>query len=591
MHRFAVFIVDRARTVVVCTALATLLLVLQIPRLDIHFDPESSLPPSHPFVQTDRMIREDFGGRKTTLLAVIPREGSVWRLPVLHRIHALTQEALGLDGLMRHTMMSLASPNMRHLEDRHGTISEDYLMREPPAGEAELAEVRRRYLANPLAQGMVVSSDDTAAILLLDFWNETDLHQIAREVKALADRFTDDVAGVYLAGEPIVINDNFEYSVRLVPMFGGSFLAIMIVLYISFRSVQGMLIPMLTALLSVLCDLGVMALVGVDIDPWNLVVPILVVTIAAGHSAQMMKRYYEELSVRGDNRAAVVATVDRIGPVMIAAGTTAAIGFATLVVFGVPAISGYGLATAYGIASAVVLEMTFIPALRSLLPVRMADIQPPARRGWLGRILDAIAAAAAAGTGRAVIFAGASLVLAVAVVGAVQIRGWASLEEYWLSGGRAQHDLGVIREHFPGTNTMTVLIEGEPGSAQTPEVVHFLDGLGAELLRDPACARTTSLADLLRFVRQVFDPDSGDELPEDSRSVAQLVYLGGSPAFERFVDRSYSRTVLWAYLTTDASDAMRNLLARARDYAAAHPLDGIATVHIAGGGGGPSRMR
>ncbi len=585
LHRYATFIVDRARSVVIGTLVVTGFLAVQIPSIGVHFDPESSLPPDHPFVRIDRMIREEFGGRNTVVMAVIPPQGSVWTAPVLRRVHALTQEILDLDGLMRHTMVSLASPSMRHLEDRAGTVTEDYLMREPPADPVDVEEVRRRYLANPLARGIVVSSDDRAALLILDFWDGTDVSAIAEPVIALADRFTDATAGVYVFGEPIFIHEEFEYAVTTAPLFGVSFLAIMVVLYASFRSVQGMLVPMLTALLSVLCDLGMMALLGVDIDPWNQAVPILVVTIAAGHSAQMMKRYYEELAIHRDNRAAVIATVDRIGPVMLAAGTTAAVGFAALAIFGVPAISGYGLATAYGIASAVALEMTFIPALRSLLPVRMADVQPAVRRGRTVRVLERIADTAVRPQGRIVVLGTAAAVLAVAVLGSLQIRPWASLREYLLAGSRGRRDLEMIEQHFTGTNTMTVLVEGDPGSAQSPAVVRFLDGLGVELRADAAVATTSSLADLIRFIRRVFDPESRGELPEDARTLAQLVYLGSSPAFERFVDRAYARTVLWVYLRTDASDAVRGVLERAERYAAAHPPGEGTRVHIAGGTG------
>jgi predicted RND superfamily exporter protein len=51
-----------------------------------------------------------------------------------------------------------------------------------------------------------------------------------------------------------------------------------------------------------------------------------------------------------------------MGPVMIAAGGVATLGFAALSLTGIPAIIGFGLACAYGIASVVVLEMTFVPA-------------------------------------------------------------------------------------------------------------------------------------------------------------------------------------------------------------------------------------
>ncbi len=585
LHRYATFIVDRAWQVVAGTLLVTGFLAAQIPSLGVRFDPESSLPPNHPFVRIDRLIRQEFGGRKTIVMAVIPREGTVWTIPLLARVHALTQGALDLDGLMRHTLVSLASPNMRHLEDRAGAIVEDYLMRDPPGDAADVEEVRRRFAANPLARGMVVSPDERAALVILDFWDDADIHRVAESVTALADRFTDATARVHVFGEPIFVHEDFQYSATMAPLFAISFVAIMIVLYLSFRSLQGMLVPMVTALFSVVGDLGVMALVGVDINPWNQAVPILVVTIAAGHSAQMMKRYYEELALRRDNRAAVIATVDRIGPVMLAAGTTAALGFAALAIFGVPAITGYGLATAYGIACAVCLEMTFIPALRSILPVRLRDAEGAVHRGRAVRVLEALASAALDRRGRVVMLGAAVAVLVVSVWGAMHLRPWASLREYLLAGSRGRIDLEVIQRHFPGTNTMTVLVEGPPGAAQSPAVVQFLDGLGAELRADPTVTTTASMADLVRFIRGVFDPESGGELPSDPETLAQLVYLGSSPAFERFVDRSMSRSVLWAYLATDASDAVGALLARAERYHAAHPLgDGIA-VHIAGGTG------
>src|SRR5438093_10420752 len=139
-------------------------------------------------------------------------------------------------------------------------------------------------------------------------------------------------------------------------------------LLVSFRSVQGMLVPMLTATLSTLWGLGLMGWTGIVIDGWNVAVPILLIAIAAAHSAQMLKRYGEEIERTHDNHTAMVASTVAMGPVMVAAGSTAALGFASLALFGMRSIGNFGLSCTYGIANAVALEMTFIPALRALLP-------------------------------------------------------------------------------------------------------------------------------------------------------------------------------------------------------------------------------
>src|SRR5204862_46478 len=181
-----------------------------------------------------------------------------------------------------------------------------------------------------------------------------------------------------------------------------TFLLIALMLLVSFRSVQGMLIPMLTATLSTIWGLGLMGWTGIVIDGWNVAVPILLIAVAAAHSAQMLKRYAEEVDRTHDNAAAVVSSTVSMGPVMIAAGTTAALGFASLALFGVRSIGNFGLACAYGIASAVLLEMTFIPALRSLLP---APRRAPAEGGLTAGVLSLLHRAIMHAGGRRVIAA------------------------------------------------------------------------------------------------------------------------------------------------------------------------------------------
>ena len=96
--------------------------------------------------------------------------------------------------------------------------------------------------------------------------------------------------------------------------------------------------------------------------------PILILAVGAGHSVQMLKRYYEEFARERDSERAVISSVAKIGTVMIAAGLTAALGFLSLLTFDAPSMRAFGFFTAMGIVSTVVIELTFVPALRALLP-------------------------------------------------------------------------------------------------------------------------------------------------------------------------------------------------------------------------------
>src|SRR5205809_175006 len=247
-----------------------------------------------------------------------------------------------------------------------------------PETPEEIATLRARLDDEPALRGVLVTPDQRAALVLLDFYDGVSGQDVVARTASLAEPYGGRPLDFYFAGEPMFVMASLEQSREIAWRIPLTFLVIAGMLLLSFRSVQGMLVPMLTATLSTLWGLGLMGWTGIVIDGWNVAVPILLIAVAAAHSAQMLKRYGEEVERRRDNRAAVIASTVSMGPVMVAAGATAALGFASLALFGVRSIGNFGLSCAYGIASAVLLEMTFIPALRALLP---APRRVPAARG------------------------------------------------------------------------------------------------------------------------------------------------------------------------------------------------------------------
>jgi uncharacterized protein len=227
--------------------------------------------------------------------------------------------------------------------------------------------------------------------------------------------------------------------------------------------------------------------------------------------------------------------------------------------------------------------MTFVPALRSLLPAPKAAMS---KGGVAQRILTLLERAIRDRGGRPVLIA-AGVALLLAAVGATQIRTYGSTREYLARGSLPRLHLEEIERHFPGTVTMTVLYDGPQQSVTALEVLRHMEGLSTELQRDPLVWRTTSLVDLIKILHQTFNPDAADpyRLPDSQDLVSQLAYLGNSPAFERFIDREYTKSLLVAYLRDDDSARVGPLLERARAWVAANPPPAGVRVLIAGGVG------
>src|SRR6185369_16744082 len=79
---------------------------------------------------------------------------------------------------------------------------------------------------------------------------------------------------------------------------------------------------------------------------------------------------------------AIRVAVAKVGPVMLTAGTIAALSFFSLAAFRTHTIRNFGLLAGFGIVATLLVELTLIPALRAMLPApRQRELSSAARSG------------------------------------------------------------------------------------------------------------------------------------------------------------------------------------------------------------------
>jgi predicted RND superfamily exporter protein len=584
LKRYAEFVVRHAWLVLLLSLAATGIIASGMARLRVNLDPEQQLPGDHPYVIVDRKIRKEFGGKNFVAIALLPRSGTVWRPDTLQTVHDMTLDLLDARGVIRQNVVSLSSPYVRVPRERDGVLAVEYLMQEVPADEAGVAALRELYKSEPLFKGTVVSDDERAAMILADFYDDIGVAEITETVERLVAKYRSNEIEVAVTGAPIFDNTEGILVRQQSHYFALTIAATLLILWLAFGQVQGVILPSATALLSTALALGFMGFAGIPMNGWTAAVPLVVVTVAAGHSAQMLKRYYEEFARCGDRAVAVVESTRRIGAVMMAAGGTAGCGFAALAMLGIPALGHFGLGVACGIFAAVVLEMTFMLALRVVWPTgRATGGEGPLSR-WLGLALRPIESALSASP--RLVLAGFIAIALLAAAGYPRLTTEINPRTYWSEQSQVGHDLRVFETHFPGTTTITVLLEGGAGSMKTPEAMTVMTGLQEAMARDPGVERTSSIADVIRRTYQVFAPEeaAASGFPADPGLIAQLFYLAESPAFGRYVDRSYSRSVVLGFLKGEDSALVRRVIVRLEEYLAQHPPRQVR-VSLAGGVG------
>ena len=583
LERYSQFVSRHAWLVLAVTLAATLMLASGMGRLAVNLDPQQQLPPDNPYIAVDRKIRAEFGGKNFVAIALVPRSGTVWRSDVLRAVHDLTLDLLNSPGIIRQNVVSLSSPYVRVVRDRGGVLAADSLMKEVPEDDAGIRALRDLYESEPLVKGSVVSNDERAALVLADFYDDRKETEIAATVHRAIAKVRSPEIQIAVTGSPILSDMETTLVGQQRIYFLGTVSAIVLVLYFAFGQIQGIVLPLTTALLSTLWAMGFMGFAGIPLNPWTTSVPLVVVTVAAGHSAQMLKRYYEEFARLGNRQAALVEATKKIGLVMMAAGATASAGLAALALLGNPTHTQFGLGVASGFLAAVILEMTFMLALRALWPTgRSPGKEGPLAR-WLGILLQPLETAVLKHP-RGIVFGFLGIAL-VAAAGIPGLRTDFNAQDYWSEKTEIGRDLRVFMKHFPSTTTMTVLLEGEPGSMKTPEAIRVMSDIQRVLAEDSEVGRTSSIADIIRRTYEVFAPEeAGHDLPADPNLIAQLFFLAESPAFERYVDRTYSRSVVFGFFNRENSGLTRRAIERVENALRQHPPEGIQ-VSLAGGVG------
>lgn len=584
------WVVSKRRLVLLLAGLVTAIALWSATSLRIVIDPGAILPQSHPFVSSKATLEGVFKEYYVIMVTVTPAAPTTSRTSVLEKVRRITDGLRASKGIINSTLLSVAAPNAKAISAGEGGFVVTpfrELLHDPE-------RLRRALDENPLYRRVIVSKDDNAFAVIAEFMPEpSGYNAILSRVEPLIDAERDPSVRIAMSGHASILGQIERFSARMVVLFPAAILIVAFILYGAFRSIQGMLLPLVTANLAVIWALGVMGASGFPLDVFNATTPILILAIAAGHAVQILKRYYEEYSrLRQDtltnaveaNRLAIVTSVARVGQYMVAASVIASAGFLSLMVFEIRSVKVFGLFTGLGIISALIIELTFMPALR-------ASIRPPnwpfAMRpdGWWWRGLRNSLRSAA--SQRRTIGTWAA-VLVIAALGATQTIVDNSNKANFAPWTQVRKDDDQINADFAGTQALYIMVDTkEADGVKRSEVTAGIRAIQRALEQLPGVGRTISIVDFLDRMHQVVggkQVDSHSEIPAAAAAQYLLLYsMSGTPEDLRsFVDNDYRRANIKVFVHRDDSRFVLDLVSRAQTVARQHLPPGLS-ITFAGG--------
>jgi len=562
--------------VLVLLALATAGFAMQIPRIVVEVSPEGMRLVGHPETIYYERYLEQYGSDEVVLLELWSEDVfSTESLAVLCR---LTDEILGYENVDR--VVSLC--NVDDIRGSAEGIVIEPFFEEAPREEAEREAVRRDVHDNPLFFGNLVSRDDRSTLLVVELDRSGEdfprkRRELVGKIQALAARARTDGVTLNVAGFPVIATVLPALMVSdqriFIPLV---LLLIVVTLMVAFRSFWGILLPLVTVVLSVVWTLGFLVLCGKKVEIVTNVLPPLVLVIALADAVHILAHYQEELRKgRGRDKEEAIrdATAYILVPCLLTSVTTA-VGFASLCVSRVSGVRVLGLLASFGVMAAFVISITLVPVLLSFLSARPFERPSRKAHGLLDRFLARLARFNEAHRTALLFFA--FLLLALSVAGLFRLRVETTLIKYLKEDDPLAVAVRQIEEHITGTSTLDVVFDFKArDGAKDPENLKKVEEMQAVLDAMPLVTHTASLVDLFKRMNQVFHGGESGlyRLPETREEIAQYLLLysmsGDEEDLSRYVDDRYQTSVVAARVKTVSSAEMNRFIREVREEVAA----------------------
>ena len=253
----------------------------------------------------------------------------------------------------------------------------------------EDAELFRSRLMNDSVAKNYLYSDDGSTIMIYYRARGLNTQSIA-ELDTLVNPLR-EYGRVALNGGGLISNAVMNYLNKdLITLLVLCLAVILVVFYLSFRSIRAVLLPASLALIGIIWTLGTMAATGFKLNIVTVLTPCLVLTLGSSYSIHMISEYFEAVVTNDEKRLAY--HFSKISRTIFFAMATTVAGFLALLICRTPLFKEFGITIAIGVFYCALLAFTYIPAMLSHMRMPQPRQLNVVRSGVLTKAVHGIAA-------------------------------------------------------------------------------------------------------------------------------------------------------------------------------------------------------
>ncbi len=528
-QNFLLRLLHRPKTTLLTLLALTCLFAWHLPSLCFRTSVYELIIEDLPEAATYETFKKTFGSDE--MIRVVVRAENVFDPVIYGHIDALSEAVGEIEGVRR--VISL--PEIKEAVD--------------PGNDWPLDKFARLVGPVDLFQKNLVSEDHGATILTLALQQDADLDRVIHRVGAIIDAAPQTLS-IYQIGMPLVSQALARFTqkdFRRLPPF--TLLLVSLILFLLFRRMTLILLPIGCVLLSVVWTFGFMAWIGIPLSMLTMIVPVFLIAVGTAYCLHIAFTHLNQAPHHRAPIQAVLATFSHVTFPTVVAVCTTVFGLGSLLVNHITAIREFAILSCFGMGSLLVVLLTLFPVALSLVP------PPPLKTGRGGspaiirladRIIEWIIHINLHHQKRVLPIIG--LFTLFCVMGIFRIRVETNPVQFFREEAPITQHFHDIYRDMSGSFPVNVVLSGhESGYFQDPEHLRHLDRAQARLEALPGVDKALSFASYMKLVNYALNEFRPEyyALPEEPFEVRMVLnnYISmlGEDMLERFVDRELSQ--------------------------------------------------
>ncbi|MBT8356598.1 MAG: MMPL family transporter, partial [Deltaproteobacteria bacterium] len=373
-------------------------MVSQLPKLTIDISTEGFMHKSDPARVEYDTFRDQFGRDEMIILAI--RSPEVFQAKFLKKLKDLHEDLLENVPYIEDITSLINARNTRGKKDE--LIVED-LMENWPKTPEDIAVIKQRSLDNQLYKNLLISEDSRMTTIVIQtqtyssvgtdsdaldgfeddvdnlntaenkqYLTDKENSEVVAAVNKVANKFKSPDFEVYIAGSAAVTHFLKHSMIKDVRRFLLlAFITVGTFLFIMFRRISGVVLPLLIVILSLISTISLMAAFKAPIKLPTQILPSFMLAVSVGYSVHILAMFYHNFRKSRNREEAIVYSIGHSGLAVVMTAATTAGGLFSFSTSEVAPVADVGIFAGTGVLLAMVYTIILLPALLAILPVKL----------------------------------------------------------------------------------------------------------------------------------------------------------------------------------------------------------------------------